>query len=69
MLRLVVDSDGHVVIDTDGRMPGRGVYVCRGTACRKGLSRVKQTRWNRLFRRGQVVFNLGNEIFTVGKDL
>ncbi|WP_093396071.1 YlxR family protein [Thermodesulforhabdus norvegica] len=30
LIRLAVDEDGMVVVDSEGRMPGRGAYVCPG---------------------------------------
>lgn len=46
LLRIVRTSDGRVVVDPEGTVPGRGAYVCRdpvcvGKATRKGaLSRA-----------------------------
>lgn len=46
LLRIVRTSEGRVVVDPEGTVPGRGAYVCRDPACvgkatRKGaLSRA-----------------------------
>lgn len=33
LVRIVACEDGKVCIDTAGRAPGRGAYLCRGTQC------------------------------------
>ncbi|RLB43663.1 MAG: DUF448 domain-containing protein [Deltaproteobacteria bacterium] len=33
LIRLVVDADGWVVIDTSGHASGRGAYVCKNKDC------------------------------------
>ena len=33
LLRLACTSQGEVLLDRSGRLPGRGVYVCFGAAC------------------------------------
>jgi len=33
LLRIVRTPDGRVVLDTTGRLPGRGAYLCRESAC------------------------------------
>ena len=33
LVRLVKQPDGDVVVDEVGRLPGRGAYLCRRTAC------------------------------------
>ncbi len=33
LLRVVRGQDGSIVIDPTGRLPGRGAYLCRDTAC------------------------------------
>lgn len=32
-IRVVLLSDGQVIMDTSGKKPGRGAYVCRNKAC------------------------------------
>lgn len=55
MLRLAVNRAGRVVVDADGRMGGRGAYVCY-VPCAKELAKVRQLRWNRLFRHNDISF-------------
>jgi uncharacterized protein len=33
LLRIVRTPDGRVALDTRGRLPGRGAYLCREAAC------------------------------------
>ncbi len=33
LVRLVRDNNGSVQIDTEGKKPGRGAYLCRTTDC------------------------------------
>ena len=34
LVRIVRTSDGRVIIDPTGRLPGRGAYVCDQDSCR-----------------------------------
>ena len=39
LIRLVYSADGYVQIDSSGRMPGRGAYLCNEAQCwQSGLS-------------------------------
>jgi hypothetical protein len=49
LIRLVRRSEGIVVVDEQGRTPGRGAYVCRGAGCAARL--VKGGRLSQAFRR------------------
>lgn len=40
LLRIVMSND-TVVCDTEQRLPGRGVYVCRNAACAELLRKKK----------------------------
>ena len=40
LVRLVLDTDGFVLLDTDGKRQGRGAYVCREDCTDRGLDRV-----------------------------
>ena len=46
LVRVVRDKEGRVALDTTGRAPGRGAYLCHSTAClakaqkRKSLERA-----------------------------
>ena len=42
LLRVVRSPEGTVSIDTTGRKPGRGAYVCRSAACLKCAIKQKQ---------------------------
>jgi len=58
MLRLVINQDGRLTADLDGRMAGRGAYACRTSDCVRGLAKIRKSRWNRLFRREDVLIVL-----------
>ena len=42
LLRVVRSPEGVVSIDTTGRKPGRGAYVCRSAECLKRAIKQKQ---------------------------
>lgn len=42
LLRVVRSPEGIVSIDTTGRKPGRGAYVCRSADCLKRAIKQKQ---------------------------
>ena len=41
LVRVVRGTDGNVSIDTKGKAPGRGAYVCRDSECLKKALRSK----------------------------
>ena len=42
LVRLVYGPDGMAEVDTSGRKPGRGAYICRSPECwHKGVSKGK----------------------------
>lgn len=41
LVRVVRGKDGSVSIDTKGKAPGRGAYVCHDSACLKKALRSK----------------------------
>ena len=49
LIRLVRTPDGRVEVDSTGRLPGRGAYLCANRACweaalkRKALNRALRT--------------------------
>jgi len=47
LLRVVKSPEGVVSIDTTGRKPGRGAYVCRSAECLKRA--IKQRQLERAF--------------------
>ena len=49
LLRIVCTSDGEVVLDERGHLPGRGAYVCDDADCMGRL--IKKHGLNRTFRR------------------
>ena len=55
MIRVVRGTDGKVLADPTGRLPGRGAYVCRKKECvleamkRNALSRALKTPVEREF--------------------
>ena len=59
LVRLVLDAEGMVVRDIDGKGKGRGAYVCAGKTCLTALKTSK--RLSRVFRiRGVVSTQLLN---------
>jgi len=50
LLRIVRTPDGRVLVDSTGKMPGRGAYVCQSAECLRaaGLNR----RLNRALKTG-----------------
>lgn len=48
LLRVVRRPDGSVVIDSTGREPGRGAYVCRSGDCMQ--TAIKKRALNRAFK-------------------
>jgi hypothetical protein len=59
LTRLVVDREGQLIRDDEGKAQGRGAYVCKIESCREQLSRKR-----RLQRR----FRIGNAI-TISPDM
>lgn len=63
LLRIVRSPEGTVSLDLHGKMPGRGVYVCKNAACFK-----KACKGNRLAHALEteipesVIEAIGNEI-------
>ena len=49
LVRLVRLEEGFVVVDEDGKAPGRGAYVCRDGGCATRLA--KGSRLSQAFRR------------------
>jgi len=48
LVRLVLDGEGRLVRDDDGKRQGRGAYVCKSKSCQEGL--LKNKRLGRAFR-------------------
>ena len=44
LIRVARRPDGHIVVDRDGRAPGRGAYVCRSLACVERARKAKSLR-------------------------
>ncbi|MFQ5903742.1 MAG: YlxR family protein [Candidatus Binatia bacterium] len=53
LIRLVVNGEGQLVRDDQGKRPGRGAYVCKSRSCREQLS--KNRRLGRRFRTGKAI--------------
>jgi predicted RNA-binding protein YlxR (DUF448 family) len=47
-MRLVLNGKGRVIMDSDGKGKGRGVYICHKESCMKKLS--VNRKLNRFFR-------------------
>ncbi len=41
LLRIACNKDGHITVDLQQRLPGRGAYVCRALTCGKLLKKRK----------------------------
>lgn len=41
LVRIVCNKDGEVKVDTSGKAPGRGAYICRDKAC---LEKARKAR-------------------------
>jgi hypothetical protein len=59
LTRLVVNGEGQLIRDDEGKAQGRGAYVCKSESCREQLPRKR-----RLQRR----FRIGNAI-TISPDM
>jgi predicted RNA-binding protein YlxR (DUF448 family) len=44
LVRLALDSDGHVLKDEKGQISGRGAYVCDNPSCLGRLDEVERLR-------------------------
>ena len=53
LLRLAVNEEGELLPDVQGRMQGRGAYICEKRACGEGLK--KNRNLNKLFRRNGLI--------------
>ena len=53
LIRLYLDEKGRVGKDINGKMPGRGAYVCKNRSCQEKLSKNK--RFKRLFRTEETI--------------
>lgn len=49
MLRIVMGQDGKLSVDKEGRMNGRGSYLCRNMACLRNA--VKRKGFNRAYKK------------------
>ncbi|MBR5542741.1 MAG: YlxR family protein [Oscillospiraceae bacterium] len=41
LMRVVKSKDGEIAVDSVGKLPGRGAYICRGEAC---LAKAQKTK-------------------------
>ncbi len=41
LLRITKDKSGHIGIDKDGKLPGRGMYLCKDENCIKCAQKRK----------------------------
>ncbi len=39
LVRVVKQPDGEIALDQDGKLPGRGAYLCKEKACLLGAQR------------------------------
>ena len=42
LVRIVRNSDGEVSLDTTGKKPGRGAYICKDPQCLKKAKKAKR---------------------------
>lgn len=47
LIRVVRNKDGEISLDTTGKKPGRGAYICKNAACFKKARKAK--RFERAF--------------------
>ena len=47
-IRLILDEEGRLIRDDQGKGQGRGAYVCNNKSCKEQLK--KENRLNRAFR-------------------
>ncbi|MBW2609281.1 MAG: YlxR family protein [Deltaproteobacteria bacterium] len=57
LIRLSLDAEGQLIKDIEGKMHGRGAYVCKIRTCQEQLS--KNRRLHKLFRTDKVIVNFG----------
>lgn len=53
LIRLVVNEGGQLIKDDQGKVQGRGAYVCKRESCREQL--LKNRRLGRRFRTGKAI--------------
>jgi predicted RNA-binding protein YlxR (DUF448 family) len=53
LMRLVANGEGQLIRDDEGKVQGRGAYVCNSESCREQLS--KNRRLGRRFRTGNAI--------------
>ena len=46
LLRLEGLKEGHIIIDINGKMHGRGAYICKNEECLKKASKNKSLNFN-----------------------
>ena len=46
LVRVVRSPAGEIALDTTGKMPGRGAYLCRRAACLQKARRAKRLEQN-----------------------
>lgn len=61
LLKIVISKDGEVTIDINGKLPGRGCYVCKTEKC--VLIAEKQHKVAKAFKR-----NVSHEIYGLLKE-
>lgn len=42
LVRIVRNKEGAISVDLTGKMPGRGAYICKNTACLDKAERTKK---------------------------
>ena len=62
MLRVVRSADGAIAIDTNGRLQGRGAYICPDLGCLRAA--VKKKALSRALK-----YPVGNEIYSMMEQL
>lgn len=65
LLRIAKSADGVLKIDESGKLPGRGMYICRNSAC------LKNAEKRRVIERNLKVSGSGiyGEIAVYGEDV
>ena len=55
LIRLSLDTEGHIIKDHSGKLPGRGAYVCSTESCLERVSKNK--RLKKLFRVENIIYD------------
>lgn len=49
LTRLVLNRGNRMVVDSDGKEPGRGIYICHKESCMKNVLSIKRGKQERFW--------------------